>query len=154
MASNTRLRRPALLSALLSSFWLYLPAWAVETRQHFVLDGGSVWSATHLIEAEQGSLLSARVAGNSVQRKSALASRQHHYNWHRPHSGIGGVAPMYGLNPSGRNNLLTLHTYSVSSVSTTTRRSLRASPASKSVRAWFTQRLSQITTSPGVHLCA
>ncbi|MDM0053788.1 IS481 family transposase, partial [Variovorax sp. J22R115] len=32
----------------------------------------------------------------------------HHYNWHRPHQGIGGVAPMTRLNKS-RNNLLTLH---------------------------------------------
>lgn len=63
MASNTCLRRLALLYALLSSACLCLPAWAVETRHHFVLDGDSVWAATHLIEAEQGSLLSARVAG-------------------------------------------------------------------------------------------
>lgn len=46
---------------------------------------------------------------DSGQRTSALASWQHHYNWHRPHSGIGGVSPMSRLNPSGRNNLLTLH---------------------------------------------
>ncbi|MBG4717107.1 transposase, partial [Pseudomonas aeruginosa] len=42
-------------------------------------------------------------------RTDALASWQHHYNWHRPHSGIGGIAPMSSLN-SSRNNLLTLHT--------------------------------------------
>jgi transposase InsO family protein len=46
---------------------------------------------------------------NSEQRTSALASWQHHYNWHRPHSGIGGLAPMSRLKPSGENNLLTLH---------------------------------------------
>ena len=46
---------------------------------------------------------------NSEQRTRALASWQHHYNWHRPHSGIGDAAPMSRLNPSGRNNLLTLH---------------------------------------------
>ena len=45
---------------------------------------------------------------NSAQRIDALASWQHHYNWHRPHSGIGGFAPMSRLN-SSRNNLLTLH---------------------------------------------
>ena len=33
----------------------------------------------------------------------------HHYNWHRPHQGIGGLAPMSRLRQS-RNNLLTLHT--------------------------------------------
>lgn len=46
---------------------------------------------------------------NSAQRTLALASWQHHYNWHRPHSGIGGLVPMSRLN-SSRNNLLTLHT--------------------------------------------
>ena len=46
---------------------------------------------------------------NSKQRTDALASWQHHYNWHRPHSGIGGLAPASRLKPSG-NNLLTLHT--------------------------------------------
>ena len=46
---------------------------------------------------------------NSAHRTDALADWQHHYNWHRPHSGIGGIAPMSRLN-SSRNNLLTLHT--------------------------------------------
>jgi transposase InsO family protein len=46
---------------------------------------------------------------NSAQRTMALASWQHHYNWHRPHSGIGGLVPMARLDPTG-NNLLTLHT--------------------------------------------
>ncbi|MGJ7553883.1 IS481 family transposase [Variovorax sp. RB3P1] len=46
---------------------------------------------------------------NSAQRTFALTSWQHHYNWHRPHSGIGGLVPMSRLN-SSRNNLLTLHT--------------------------------------------
>lgn len=45
---------------------------------------------------------------NSAQRTYALASWQHHYNWHRPHSGIAGLAPMSRL-LSSRNNLLTLH---------------------------------------------
>ena len=31
---------------------------------------------------------------NSSHRAAALASWQHHYNWHRPHSGIGGWAHM------------------------------------------------------------
>ena len=46
---------------------------------------------------------------NSAQRTQALASWQHHYNWHRPHSGIGGLPPMSRLPASG-NNVLTLHT--------------------------------------------
>lgn len=46
---------------------------------------------------------------NSTQRTNALASWQHHYNWHRPHAGIGGQVPMSRLN-SSRNNVLTLHT--------------------------------------------
>ncbi len=45
---------------------------------------------------------------HSNQRCEALDHWIHHYNWHRPHQGIGGVAPMSRLNKS-RNNLLTLH---------------------------------------------
>lgn len=45
---------------------------------------------------------------NSEQRRQALNSWQHHYNWHRPHHGIGRVAPMSRL-PVPRNNLLTAH---------------------------------------------
>ena len=37
-----------------------------------------------------------------------LLRQIHHYNWHRPHQGIGGIAPMAKLKQS-RNNLLTLH---------------------------------------------
>jgi transposase InsO family protein len=46
---------------------------------------------------------------NSSERTAALDYWNHHYNWHRPHQGIGGVAPMSRLTQS-RNNLLTLHT--------------------------------------------
>jgi transposase InsO family protein len=45
---------------------------------------------------------------NSLQRTNHLDAWIHHYNWHRPHQGIGGVAPMTRLQ-SSRNNLLTLH---------------------------------------------
>lgn len=45
---------------------------------------------------------------NSAHRTKALASWQHHYNCHRPHSGIGGLPPISRLS-SSRNNLLTLH---------------------------------------------
>ena len=45
---------------------------------------------------------------NSAQRTRALAGWQHHYNWHRPHAGIGGAFPMSRLNPSS-HNLLTVH---------------------------------------------
>jgi len=34
---------------------------------------------------------------NSAHRTDALASWQHHYNWHRPHAGIGGQVPMSRL---------------------------------------------------------
>ncbi|OUM00622.1 integrase [Variovorax sp. JS1663] len=44
---------------------------------------------------------------NSSERTQALDHWLHH-NWHRPHQGIGGVAPMTRLNKS-RKNLLTLH---------------------------------------------
>ena len=46
---------------------------------------------------------------DSTQRTDQLDAWIHHYNWHRPHQGIGGVAPMTRLK-SSRNNLLTLHT--------------------------------------------
>ena len=45
---------------------------------------------------------------NSANRTLALSSWQHHYNWHRPHSGIGVLMPMVRLDLAG-NNLLTLH---------------------------------------------
>ncbi len=45
---------------------------------------------------------------NSAQRAKALASLQHHYNCHRPDSGIGGVPPISTLSTS-RHRLLTVH---------------------------------------------
>jgi transposase InsO family protein len=45
---------------------------------------------------------------HSMERTAALSSWQHHYNWHRPHSGIGGLAPMSRL-PKSRKNLLQVH---------------------------------------------
>jgi transposase InsO family protein len=48
---------------------------------------------------------------NSHQRTHQLDAWIHHYNWHRPHQGIGGVAPMTRLKTSC-NNLLTLHIWS------------------------------------------
>ena len=46
---------------------------------------------------------------HSTHRTAALEDWIHHYNWHRPHQGIGGVAPISRLSAK-RNNLLTLHT--------------------------------------------
>lgn len=46
---------------------------------------------------------------NSDERADMLHQWNHHYNWHRPHQGIGGKAPMSRLSAS-RNNLLQLHT--------------------------------------------
>ena len=45
---------------------------------------------------------------HSTQRCRALDDWLHHYNWHRPHQGIGGIAPMARL-ALPRDNLLTLH---------------------------------------------
>src|SRR5690606_14503689 len=45
---------------------------------------------------------------HSTQRTDALEAWMHHYNWHRPHQGIDGLAPMARLKRSA-NNLLTLH---------------------------------------------
>ncbi|MGE5615824.1 MAG: IS481 family transposase [Bacillota bacterium] len=44
----------------------------------------------------------------SNERTDVLEAWIHHYNWHRPHQGIGGSAPMSRLK-TGTNNLLTLH---------------------------------------------
>ena len=46
---------------------------------------------------------------HSSDRTAMLSRWIHHYNWHRPHAGIGGLAPASRL-PQARNNLLTLHT--------------------------------------------
>ena len=45
---------------------------------------------------------------HSTQRTAALDEWIHHYNWHRPHQGIDGLAPISRL-PVDRYNLLTLH---------------------------------------------
>ncbi|MBM3347226.1 MAG: IS481 family transposase [Betaproteobacteria bacterium] len=45
---------------------------------------------------------------HSSERTDMLNRWVHHYNWHRPHQGIGGLAPISRLVQS-RNNLLTLH---------------------------------------------
>jgi transposase InsO family protein len=46
---------------------------------------------------------------HSSQRRQALTSWIHHYNWHRPHQGIGGATPISRLSRAG-NNVLTVHT--------------------------------------------
>jgi transposase InsO family protein len=49
------------------------------------------------------------IAYNHSSERTAMLDRwTHHYNWHRPHQGIKGVAPMSRLTKSP-NNLLTLH---------------------------------------------
>jgi transposase InsO family protein len=45
---------------------------------------------------------------HSSERQAMLERWTHHYNWHRPHMGIKGLAPAARLAQS-RNNLLTLH---------------------------------------------
>ena len=45
---------------------------------------------------------------NSAQRRQALGAWLHHYNWHRPHTALGGHPPITRLG-LGRNNLLKLH---------------------------------------------
>jgi len=45
---------------------------------------------------------------HSSERTDMLDRWIHHYNWHRPHQGIKGLAPISRLAQSG-NNLLTLH---------------------------------------------
>jgi transposase InsO family protein len=46
---------------------------------------------------------------NSQHRADAMKSSLHHYNWHRPHQGIGRAVPVSRLNLD-EYNLLTLHT--------------------------------------------
>jgi transposase-like protein len=45
---------------------------------------------------------------HSLERTAMLSRWMHHYNWHRPHHGIGRIAPVNRLARS-RNNLLALH---------------------------------------------
>jgi transposase InsO family protein len=45
---------------------------------------------------------------HSSERTGMLDRWTHHYNWHRPHQGIGGLTPVSRLSRS-KNNLLTLH---------------------------------------------
>ena len=45
---------------------------------------------------------------HSQERTQALQDWVHHYNWHRPHQGIGGATPISRLSSSG-NNVLTVH---------------------------------------------
>jgi transposase InsO family protein len=45
---------------------------------------------------------------HSSERTAMLSRWTHHYNWHRPHQGIGGHAPVSRLGRTS-NNLLTLH---------------------------------------------
>ena len=45
---------------------------------------------------------------HSDERQALLKQWVHHYNWHRPHKGIGGITPMQRL-PINRNNLLQVH---------------------------------------------
>jgi transposase InsO family protein len=45
----------------------------------------------------------------SAERTAALGAWLHHYNWHRPHTALGGQPPITRLHLS-RNNLLKLHT--------------------------------------------
>ncbi|ETH72966.1 transposase, IS481 family [Bordetella pertussis STO1-CHLA-0011] len=45
---------------------------------------------------------------NSQHRADAMKSWLHHYNWHRPHQGIGRAVPISRLNLD-KYNLLTVH---------------------------------------------
>ena len=45
---------------------------------------------------------------HSSERQTLLNEWIHHYNWHRPHQGIGGIPPMQRLRMN-RNNLLHVH---------------------------------------------
>jgi transposase InsO family protein len=45
---------------------------------------------------------------SSAERTTMLHRWMHHYNWHRPHQGIGGFAPVSRLARNG-NNVLALH---------------------------------------------
>ena len=45
----------------------------------------------------------------SLERARAMQQWLHHYNWHRPHQGIGGAVPVSRL-PLNGYNVLTLHT--------------------------------------------
>lgn len=64
--------------------------------------------AEHFIQSALREWAYGFVYQHSNDRIAMLDRWQHHYNWHRPHQGIGGVAPMTRLTANG-NNLLQLH---------------------------------------------
>jgi transposase InsO family protein len=49
----------------------------------------------------------ARVCGDSGERRAALAYWLHHYNWHRPHTSLGGRPPVTRV--VSADNLVRLH---------------------------------------------
>lgn len=49
----------------------------------------------------------ARVYGDSGERRAALASWLHHYNWHRPHTSLGSRPPITRVVPA--HDLVRLH---------------------------------------------
>jgi transposase InsO family protein len=51
----------------------------------------------------------ARAYRRSSERSAYLPRWLHHYNWHRPHTSLGGATPISRLKLPG-DNVLTLHT--------------------------------------------
>jgi transposase InsO family protein len=51
----------------------------------------------------------ARVYRHSEERRYALTTWLHHYNWHRPHTAVGGRPPITRVIPA--DDLLSLHSY-------------------------------------------
>ncbi len=51
----------------------------------------------------------ARTYRHDMQRRTALPTWIHHYNWHRPHGSLGGLPPITTLHLSV-DNLMTFHT--------------------------------------------
>jgi transposase InsO family protein len=64
--------------------------------------------AERLIQSALREWAYARTYQNSQHRADAMKSWLHHYNWHRPHQGIGRAVPVSRLNLD-EYNLLTLH---------------------------------------------
>jgi len=82
------------------------PSGLIDRRAMRFHGGGTAWNHVAMEQAILDSGLEANEVSN--ERTASLDHWIHHYNWHRPHQGIGGVAPMSRL-ISSRYILLTLH---------------------------------------------
>ncbi|WP_267895976.1 integrase core domain-containing protein [Stenotrophomonas sp. SAU14A_NAIMI4_8] len=74
----------------------------------FIRDISGKWWLPHLSRSQRARMNNHKNARltPSDQRNSVLTQWLHHYNWHRPHMGIGGQPPISRV---PLNNVVGLH---------------------------------------------